>query len=358
MVLLGYKTGFKGFFVSLDFKVKWQGSEEATSDEIIVNWVYKRLKAGMPVTTITHGKSRSGKSRYMLKLQDRLYAKYGIDFVSIVKDVVLIKPRDWGKKARAIFEEKTPEAKQALSIQMDEAKFLLNAADWQKLKNRTIRTIAATSGVIKPVWFIIIAQNLKDVDPKTRETCDLIMDVRRSPGNKPTVTCTLPYEKIVDLSTIKIMPRGFNGNIVYPDGKQEHVLPVFRPSLPRKEIEHAYSSFERSDKTEQIFALFDELDKETEKLVGEEKNKLRETAEFLVAHPEELQKIASIKHNKYKMGLAARKRFEEFTEKDFKRLEEFVNGELKRKAETEANKKTDLEKKELEQYGLSEQVPA
>lgn len=345
---------FKRYLMPVDFRVKWQGSEEQTSDEIIVSWIFKRLQAGLPVTIIIYGKSRSGKSRYMLKIQDKLYARYGVDFTTIVRDVVLIKPSDWGKKARAIFEEKTEKAKQAKSLHMDEAKFLLNASDWQKLKNRTIRTIAATSGAIKPVLFIIVAQLLKDVDPKTRETADMIMQVKRSPGHKPSVTCTIPYEKVIDLSTIRIKPRAFNGNILYPDGRNEHVLPVFCPTLPRKELDKIYGGFERSEKAEQIFSLFDDLEAETQKLVGEEKNKLHETATYLIEHPEELNKIASLKRNKFKMGLAARKRFEDFTEKDFKKLEEFVNDGLKEKVEKDLLSEDDFTDKELEAYGLAE----
>jgi hypothetical protein len=340
----------------VDFRVKWTGSEEETADNIIVDWVYRRLKAGIPITTITYGKSRAGKSRYLLKLQDKLYAKYGIDFATLVETVVLIKPKDWGKKARAVFEEKTVETKNSKSLQMDEAKFLLNASDWQKLKNRTIRTIAATSGVIKPIWFIIIAQLLKDVDPKTRETADMIMEVKRSPGHKPSVTITIPYEKVYDLSTIKILPRAFNGNIIYPDGTNQHILPVFKPSMPRKEVEDAYNAFEKSDKTEQIFQLFDELDKETNKLVGDEVNKLAELSDYLVSHPEELQKIARIKSSAkrgdyYKFDKSARIRYDELSEKDFGALEDLLTKALRQKAKVEVD---NLTEKELDTYGMAE----
>lgn len=316
----------------LDFVTEWDYNEKATSEKIIVDYIERRLDAGMPIVVIIYGKSRSGKSRLALKISDALYKRKGIDFATILQRCVLIKPEDWDTKAREIFEQKEPISKQICTIQLDEAKFILNAADWQSLKNRTIQTIAATSASIKPVCFFVIAQLLKDVNNKTRETSDLIIRVHRTPRHAPNCNITIPYERILDISTIKVCPRVFNGLVKYPDGTKEHIMPVFQPTLPRKEVDDIYAGFETTEKTEQIFQVFDELRKQRQKLKGDEENKVKKVAEYLIDNIGELEKIAAFKRQKWKLGLSARKRFEEFTEREIGTLERLVNDGVKIKA--------------------------
>lgn len=283
---------YKSFFMTTDFAVKWQGTEEETTEKIIDNLIPKRLRAGMPVIIIIVGKSSSGKSAFGLLIQDIIYKNYGIDFATIVDKCVLIKPDDWVSKTEQIFFSDDPTWKQIRTLQMDEAKFLINSDDWQKQKNKAIRGITATSRTIKPLVFIIVAQLLKDVDAKTRETVDIIFEIKRSPGKKPVVVPKVLYEKRYDINKISIKPRRVQGIIEYDNGHYELVNSlVLRPRMPRKEVWNTYKSFEVPDKSHEIKQLFASLRDTQDKLTGESSKKIHEFSDWLSKNPEELHRF-------------------------------------------------------------------
>jgi len=322
----------------IDFNVQWQGNEEDTTKEILKHLISNPLKAGLPMTIGLVGKSRAGKSVFALHIQDIIYEDRKLDFLDLVEDCVLIKPNDYSTKARNILKGSTPRHKKIVSLQMDEAKFLINSDDWQKLKNKAIRTIAATSATIKPMAFFIVAQMLGDIDSKTRKTIDILFMITRSPGQKPKVIPYTFYEKINDIDRVRVAPRRIKGIITYPNGKTIHYTPTLRPSLPRKEILEKYQSFEQKDKASEIYALLDEIEDESNKLAGKDQEKIKEFAEHLVANPDELSKLGTWSKNtkKWSFDKDAKKRYN-YGNKEFKLIEELIHDKF-----TEQRKK-DLE---------------
>ena len=308
-----------------DFQVRWQGNEEDTTKEIIKHLISKPLRSGLPMTIATIGKSRSGKSVWDLYVQDIIYEDRGVDFVNLVEHCVLIKPNDYSSKARDILKSATPLHKSIVSLQMDEAKFLINSDDWQKLKNKAIRTIAATSASIKPMAFFIVAQMLGDIESKTRKTIDILFKVQRSPGQKPRIQMYTFYEKISNIDRVRIAPRRVKGTIIYPNGKGVQYVPTFRPSMPRKEVMQKYLSFEQKDKASEIFALLDEIEDESNRLAGKDMERIKDFAMHLVNNPEELAKIGSWSKSskKWTIDKDAKKRYNYGT-KDFKLIEQMV----------------------------------
>lgn len=320
----------------IDFQVTWQGNEEDTTKAILRNLIAKPLRSGLPQTIATIGKSRVGKSLFNLLIQDIIYADKGIDFADLVEDCVLIKPTDYANKARLILKGETKKHRQIISLQMDEAKFLINSDDWQKLKNKAIRTIAATSATIKPMAFFIVAQMLGDIDAKTRKTIDYLFIVKRSPGQKPTVVPYTFYEKINDIDRVKVAPRRIKGNVVYPNGKVIYYTPTFRPGMPRKEVLDKYAAFERKDKSSEIYALLDEIEDESNKLAGKDQEKLKEFAQHLFDNPDELAKIGrwNNKQKKWVFDADAKKRYNYGT-KEFRLIESLVHDSFVEKQEKE-----------------------
>lgn len=325
-----------------DFQVKWQGNVEDTTKEIFRHLLVNPLRSGMPITVATIGKSRAGKSVFDLLLQDIVYKDYGDNFIDIIDKVVLIKPTDYASKVRAILKEETPIHRRCRTLQMDEAKFLINSDDWQKLKNKAIRTIAATSATIKPMIFFVVAQMLGDIDSKTRRTIDYLFIVKRSPGKRPRVIPYVFYEKINDLDKVKIVPRRMFGLVEYPNGKMVQYTPTFRPALPSKELLDKYHSFEVKDKTEEIFSLLDDIQKEANELSGFGRIKLKEFAQHLVNNPDELAELGSWAKTsgKWRFNKDAMGRYN-YDNKQFKDVEGFVqeiirNNKLKELKEYES----------------------
>jgi len=314
-----------------DFQVKWQGDAISTANEIIKHLIVNPLRSGMPITVALVGKSRVGKSVFAILIQDIIYKEYGDDFLDILEHVVLIKPVDYAAKVKSILKGDTPIHKRCRTLQMDEAKFLINSDDWQSLRNKTIRTVAATSATIKPIAFFIIAQMLGDIDSKTRRTIDYLFTITRSPGQKPKVVPYTFYEKIDDLDRVKIKPRRLTGLVEYPNGKFVQYTPTFRPALPRQELLDKYHSFEAPDKRDEIFTLLDDIEKEANTLSGKDKLKLKEFAEYLVKNPDKLQEAGMLnKKGVWKFSKDALGRYN-YSSKEFKDIEFFVEKSFEEK---------------------------
>lgn len=311
-----------------DFNVIWQGDEEKTAEEIIWSLIGKPLKGGLPVTIALIGHSRAGKSLFGLKIQDIVYQRLNVDFAEIVQDCVLIKPSHYADKIKNILEGQGL-LKKAQSLQMDEAKFLLDSGDWHSFKNKAIRTIAATSASIKPIIFIIVAQMVSDIDPKTRRSIDYLFTVKRSYNQKPSITGVSFYEKLEDIDKVRIRPRAIKGIVHFPEQNQsKQVFPKFRPSLPRKEVLDKYLAFEQDNKKEEIFALLDQMKKQADELTGKNIDKLKDFAHHLVLNPHEFALIGQVnKKGKWGFSKDAKQRYN-YGSGEFKQIEQFVNDRL------------------------------
>jgi hypothetical protein len=312
-----------------DFNIVVSQNDEDNTENIIYSLVGKPLKAGMPMTIGIIGHSRAGKSLFGLKIQDVIYKKKGLDFANYVEECVLIKPVHYAKKTKAILEGKGIH-KDICSLQMDEAKFLIDSGDWNTIKNKAIRTIAATSASIKPILFIVVAQHLSDMDAKTRKSLDLLFTVQRSYGQRPIIKGQTFYEKIYDIDRISVKPRSIRGIVHEPiKNTASQVFPIFRPTLPRKEVLDKYLSFEQSDKKDEIFELLDNIEKEAEKLSGKNTDKLKQLAEHLVNNPDELANMGDFTKSKgWRISKDAKQRYN-YGSKEFKQIEEFVKEKLK-----------------------------
>lgn len=315
-----------------DFNIEWQENEEETFEELINNLISKKVQAGMPQVVAFVGKSRSGKTMLALKIQDIMYRYFGLDFLQYMKQVVFIKPSAWPETMDPIIRESDKHLKKAKSIHLDEAKFLVNSDNWQKVQNKGTRALIGVSAVIQPMLIIIVAQIRKDIDPRIRETLDLLFEVKRSRGHKPQVKVFTNYEKVYDMSNIKIMPRALRGIVRYPNGTHKMVFPEFAPSMPRKELVDAYQSFEKPDKKEQLLKIVKEMRKDIDKLQGSDE-KILSLSNLLSQNPQELELAGkwNSKQEKWRLSKEAKKKFAINNKEDVKELEKLVTKQLSSK---------------------------
>ena len=292
----------------IDFIVDYQGNDSATSEVILEHLLCRPLDAGMAPVVIIKGPSGSGKTCFTLKIEDKIYEHYGLDFANYIKRCVFIRPADWGTQGLELINEDNPDTKHILTVHIDEAKFGVSADDWQKIANKGTRAFVATGRVVRPRITFIVCQLLKHADARLRETATYIFDVQRSPGAQPAITCFIPFEKIKELNNIVIKMRGLCGIVRYPDGSKETVYPVFRPSMPRKEIMSEYLSFERPDKTAELTKIFRQIGKEAaEREKGDER--IVEIGQLLVENPQELELAGAWGKKGWRFAKSARKKF-------------------------------------------------
>lgn len=264
------------------------GQEEQILDEIIDKLWVAKLRAGIPVIVGVVAKSSHGKSAFVIYCQQKIYEKLGLNYKDFVGHNVLIQPKDYAPKVRAVFQE--PKLKDVCTIQMDEAKFLLNSDSWQSFKNKATRTITSTCRTIKPMIFFILAQRRKDIDPKTRDTLDYYVEIVRHSKGAPIVEIFEVYEG-GKFSQPEIERRPISVRIENSLGESETIMPKIHPSMPDKEIWNTYKNIEEPAKYEEIMNILDEMDRDALKLSKQTSESLKKYVSFLKNNPGELEKI-------------------------------------------------------------------
>jgi hypothetical protein len=266
----------------------YTGNETQILDDIIDKLWVAKLRAGIPVIVGVVAKSAHGKSAFVMYCQQKIYEKLGLNYAAYVEHNVLIRPRDYAPKVRAIFKDE--KLKKVCTIQMDEAKFLLNSDSWQSFKNRATRTITSTCRTIKPMIFFILAQRRKDIDPKTRDTLDYYVEIIRHSEGTPIVEIFEVYEG-GKFSAPEIDRRPISIKIENRQGESETIMPKIHPSMPNKDIWDKYKAMEEPAKYGEIMNILDELDKDALKLTKETSETVKKYVTFLKENPVELEKV-------------------------------------------------------------------
>jgi hypothetical protein len=288
---------------------KFTGDEKQILRKVIIHEFLKPIQGGIPNIIGIIGKSGFGKSLFALYCQQIIYEEMGLDFLNYVESTTLIKPNDYAPKVREILYN--PKLKKIITVQMDEAKFLLNAHKWQSFKNQSTQTITAICRTKKPMIFFILAQKRKDIDPKVRDTLDYYVKIDRDPFEKPKVQIYELYETDDDYENPVIKKKPIYVTIRPTHGKTQTVVPVFRPMLPRQDIIDKYNAIAEPAKDEQLLSILDKMEEEAKKLGEQTDERIEEYVDYLKDNPGELDKIWSYnpktKKGKIDRKLAAKK---------------------------------------------------
>jgi hypothetical protein len=266
----------------------YEGNEERILDEVIDKLWLAKLRAGIPIIVGVVAKSSHGKSAFVILCQQKIYQKLGLNYLDYVGENVLIRPVDYAPKVRKVLTD--PTLKSIVTIQMDEAKFLLNSDNWQSFKNKATRTITSTCRTIKPMIFFILAQRRKDIDPKTRDTLDYYIELVRHAKGAPQVEIFEVYES-GDFSSPVIDRRPITIRMENNSGDSETIMPKFHPSMPNKDIWDKYKAIEEPAKYGEIMNILDEMERDAQKLTKETSSKIKEYVDFVKNNPAELEKV-------------------------------------------------------------------
>lgn len=277
----------------------YEGDESQILDEIIEKLWLAKIKSGIPVIVGVVGKSAHGKSSFIIYVQQKIYEKLGLDYLDYVQENILLQPLDYAPKMRRVLYDK--DLTKVCTLQMDEAKFLLNSDSWQSFKNKATRTITSTCRTIKPMLFFILAQKRKDIDAKTRDSLDYYVEVKRKPGRKPVVEIFEIYESDAKFSQPEMEKRPITIRLDKGDDEEQTIMPLIKPSMPREDIWKKYKSFEEPGKSTEILKILDEMEKDARKIAGQSDEKIKDFVKYLKDNPMEMEKIGSVKRGKWKV---------------------------------------------------------
>lgn len=297
-------------------------------------WV-KKVKIGMPVIIGVVGKSGSGKSSFVLSTQEAMYKKIGIAFENYVQACTLIKPTDYAPKVEALLYDK--QFKDIFTVQMDEAKFLVAADEWQQFKNKATRTITATCRAIKPMIFFIIAQKRSDIEARTRQTLDYYVEIIRTPGQKPAAKIYEVYEDKRKFNAPEFRTRGIIVSVQNTVSETTSFFPTFRFSMPSDEVWKKYKEYEMPSKDFELHDLLEKMQIDLNKLTGETDKKAKNFVEFLLKNKGELEKFGKFKNKLWSMD---KKTFSSlgYSKKEISQIELLFNESYKN---FEKNKETE-----------------
>lgn len=285
-------------FMPVDFIVDWQGTYAQTQQLIFHRLFTEQVKSNMPCVILVTGKSGRGKSEGVLDIQDQMYNYLKKDFINYLDDSVIMVPRDYAIKVKAMLNEKR--LKKAFTIQIDEARNVVGSANWASFVNQAINHINNMSRSVKPMAIFILTQFIKDVDPNTRRSIDYWLIFSRRKRNPAQLT---PYVLWMDENNPdkpKLRKRRIVG-IIRENGVNRLYKPKFtferrtRPELLKK-----YSLLEAEKGVvlnEKMDALLRRIDRENKVEQGD--TQIVALYEHFKANPKQLRAWAEFKKGKW-----------------------------------------------------------
>lgn len=284
----------------IDFVVQWQGNMEDTTTEIFDHLFYRRIKSHKPCVICVTGASGEGKSNTGLHVVDKLFKKQGIDFKDYVRQAVVGGVDDFGPKAKAIIHDK--ELKKCFAIIIDEAAATVNSKDWASLTNRAINFINNMSRAIKPLFIVIIAQSLKQIDSQTRHTINYYMPVKRAYNSPAKARVYKFYIDERDLDKPKLKKKLVRGYIEHTNKKDYIELKDIEFPKVRQEVWDLYKVDMIDSKSKLLEAEFDKLAKHLmEQNQDKQKERIEQLAKFLWSNKYILSNFAKFGRNKWNL---------------------------------------------------------
>lgn len=285
----------------LDFVVEWQGNQIDTTTEILRHIIERPTKGHLPRMVLVTGKSGTGKSNFTLNMFDKFYEKIGIDFSKHVVDSVIIEPTEFGEKVKSLLNDE--KEKKLWLLQIDEARFVVGADNWNSFYNHAVGHIRAASRAIKPIALFVLTQFSMDIDKRTRSAPDYIFECSRVIGKKAKVFPFVVYVDERNPNKPEIKKRRLYG-LIRRDGKPLlKGYPIFVTNLCRKEVLDVYDTEQVPKKMrvlERIIKKF--LDKmKLEFGSGDARKQLEEILKHFIENKEELKNWADYKRKKWKL---------------------------------------------------------
>lgn len=280
------------------FNTENMSGEELTKamfDSLFVH----RVKANKPCIIMLVGDSGEGKSYDALRIGEIVGEIQGFDFSQVVEDCIIHHPLEYPTKMKRLFE--APELKKVNLIIIDEAREVVKASQWYSFANQAISDINSTSRALKPMIIIIIAQFVKDVDPKIRRTIQYYGNCYRPMNDKAKMVLYRLYKDDRQIEKPMVRKRRVRGFFV----NRGRYIP-FRPkefvfNLPKKETIEKYEKNSQEAKGVLIKYKLNQLMAEMQKEYKGLYSRVEAAVEFCLQNPQTLETITKRSRGKIKI---------------------------------------------------------
>lgn len=234
---------------------------EDITRKILRSIFIKRLEARKPVILGIFAKSGEGKSFTGLRIYELLMEMQRLDPIQFYDVTNITSPDQYADRVNKLLNEKKyPEYRRINILVVHEGRLLVRAKKWYEESVQAVSDINALSRQIKPLMIIIISQFLSDISKDIRLTMTHYAKVRRANtfGSHGHLLINTIEEDDYDIQRPKIIKRGLEGYLVYPDGSYRLYRPsYFEVNPPSKGLQEL---FMKSDTESKLNMLLDKLE--------------------------------------------------------------------------------------------------
>lgn len=251
-----------------DFAITLQKLPGESKDDLVIRITKEilkvltlhRIKGNKPCIIFIEGKSGEGKTVASVKLIEviRGFVEQQLNETLDIEKQYVYTPFEYPDKLEWIL--KSPEAKDKHVLVFGEARNLVKAKTWFSVINQSIGDINAMSRGIKPLIFIVISQNIKDIEKDTRFTIDYQVKCSRVIGQNSKIRWYRVF-MTDNIENPRLRKRRVTGTIIL-DGKSYKItLKTITVTMPNKELMEQVDSLDREHKLKIIMKKLDKMRK-------------------------------------------------------------------------------------------------
>lgn len=259
------------------------------TNRIIKQLFYTPIKKNFPCVIFIQGKSGHGKSWTALKLQEILLSFDGLDLKDFVEDINISIPLEYPEKLNKILHDK--ELKKVRIICVHEARLVVNAKQWQDFVTQSIAHVNALSRAVKPLIFMVVSQNIRDVTTDIRYTIDYIVENYRPVHGDAQFKLFKMFTDNRDLEHPILRKRPVMGLVKKNRRWRLHKPQKFIVKKPDKETRERFEKADREAKIKIIKNMMDKLMLDLTKNLDTENKKVGVMVEWYTKHPEQIPLI-------------------------------------------------------------------
>jgi len=250
-----------------DFVVEYDPDPTVVGQRVLTNIIVSRLKAKKNTIFFVTGKSREGKSIFVMKMFELICKARGFDPNFYLPHCLIFGAADYMKTMNKLlppFEVKDPFRRFNI-MWIDEGRYVIDASNWNDLMVRSIGHVNATVGALKPMVMFIVAQSTYDIAKRIRRSFDFYTKVDRPLSGSSNARISRLYENDYDLQNVIFGKARLRGFVKLPSGRYRWICPRnFKVSLPERKLRDLYEKVEYDRKGSYIEAIMADMARKEE----------------------------------------------------------------------------------------------
>lgn len=286
-----------------DFAVRYDESVDTNEDivrRILYNVFVKRIKSNKPCVMFIGGESGEGKSTTALRFEQLLLEIQGLDVKDYIDEINVYTPLQYPQKIDKLLYDKA--LKKVNIIAVHEARNVVKAKTWQSFLPQAIADVNAMSRSMKPMFFFIISQFIRDITTDIRYTLNFYMTVSRPVGHKARLYIYKMWKDDRDLEKPKLRRSKLRGYLILPNGKRKRYSPEYlEVNMPPRELVKRFEELDMQAKSSIIRHKLDKLMKEMQLEVGMEERKVDTMVKWYTENLDNLKLIGKQVRKKWKL---------------------------------------------------------